>query len=127
MAIRRFLVVAALAGSALFSAISAFAQAAGVASALPLSTRNSVLQASVNRSHTGSPPMLYDFWHRYTLQAINSAQQFDVSTEYGGVTVARCIGQCTLGLPAGRYELLPYDKQGHASRRISFEVWMYHL
>lgn len=99
---------------------SAFAQTVAVTSATP--SRNRPPTWGVNANHTVPPRILYRLWYRYTVQAIDSTQQFDVSIDNGNRAIARCVGQCALGLPEGRYNLQLYDKQGHALRGASFEV-----
>jgi len=101
---------------------SVLAQTAAAAGALPLPMRYSMPAQGVNERYTMPRPMLYRVWYRYTLQSVGADQQFDVSTENGAVIIARCVGQCTLGLPEGRYSLKPYDKQGKAMPGTSFEV-----
>jgi len=122
MTFHRPLVAAVVAGVFELQVTSALAQVAAVAGPTPSPKRDSLPARGVNSNHTLPPPMVYRLWYRYTLQAIDSAQQFDVSTENGNIVIARCVGQCTLGLPEGRYNLQPYDKQGHALRGTSFEV-----
>jgi len=122
MTFHHLLVAAVVAGVFQLRVPSAFAQTAAVAGPLPSPKRESLPAWGVNSNHTVPPPMVYRLWYRYTLQAIDVAQQFDVGTENGSIVIARCVGQCTLGLPEGRYNLQPYDKQGHALRGTSFEV-----
>ena len=76
---------------------------------------------TVTPGHTGPGPFVTDRIV-YSIRTSTSGRRFDIRPTDDAQVIARCIGRCTLQLPAGSYELRLYDVAGRPDEETNFEV-----
>lgn len=84
-------------------------------------------QPTLSESATETPRVSDDgslSAHRvaYSIRTVTPGKRFDVRTAKNDQVIARCIGQCTLALPLGSYEVHLYDEKGNPDGDTNFSV-----